>query len=1196
MITVGATDPWSINPAPTKGTATKDGNSVLYQSNAASTGSTDTFRLYAHNGCYGGAHWFTVNILEPAPVAQNYTGSTAYQTALTFTPTVTGSYTGLTISTPPASGTATVSGTSITYNPAAGFSGSATFQFRAVGPGGQSSARTATINVAGPSAPTVSNTSASTGYQSPVTFTLPAAGVYSALSVVSAPSHGAVTINGNQATYTPAAGYVGADSFTFRATGPGGNSSPATASLTVTAPAAPTVSDRSATVSYQGSADIPISVSGAHTSLSITTAPAQGSAAVVGATTVEYSAPAGFAGTVTFQVTATGPGGTSSPATVTVTVDPPASPAVGDVSTSTAYGTPKDFSVPISGYVESVSVSDAPTNGTLTHLGGGNWRYTPAGGFIGTDQATVRAEGWNGAVDFGTVTITVDGPAAPSVSDTSASTAFETPVSFALNGAGVVTSFEVVDQPAHGTVSISGATATYTPGADYVGTDSFTYRAVGPGGASSAATATLSVAAPGAPVVQNASASTVAGSPVNISLSVSGEYSTVLVDSAPANGTAVISGTTLTYTPSAGFVGGDQVMVVAMGPGGSSPPATVAITVSAIAAPPPPPPAPPPPPLPPSEPPAPPPPPPPPPPGPVDPVAPEAEALVKEGRAGQPIVFNVLVDGRVGAVRPGGALAAPADFGDDRIVKVELVSQPERGEAYVEGLTIVYLPPEDVRGPVSFAYRVENARGLKSQPAPVTAIVKALPIVAPEKVASMWAGKPVVVDLTEGAENGPFTGARIVGVSNADAGDVTVFSEGGRQLLRFVPRGQFFGDVVVRYTLSNVDGESAPGAVRISVKERPDPAVDAEVSGLIGAQTSSAARFSSAQTGNVTRRLEALRDGAGGASLGVSLVGSSTIAGDREPGRDPARERARASLTPHVEAKAAEAKQGFVSKAAHAEKAPTVGVWASGVLELGSSDQRGSQGGLDFNTDGLSFGADVKLTDQLVVGAGVGIGRDKTDVGEGSKSKGEAASVFVYGSVEPARGMFVDGVAGVSRMSFDSSRLVSETGSQVTGERDGDGYFVSVSAGYEFKGERLMVSPYGRIDLSGAQLDGFTEQGDDTFALRFEKHRMHSVTAAFGLRSTYSIRFGSGTLVPNVRLEYRTLLEDRGAGRVSYADWADSPIYTVRLAPYNTDRFVVGGGFRWLDVRGWTMSTEVETATGRGDDSTTLRLSGSGKF
>jgi hypothetical protein len=138
----------------------------------------------------------------------------------------------------------------------------------------------------------------------------------------------------------------------------------------------------------------------------------------------------------------------------------------------------------------------------------------------------------------------------------------------------------VASGPAHGSASISGTTAIYTPTASYYGADSFTYNATGPGGTSASATVSLSVGTPPAPTVSPVSASTAYNTAVGVGLSPSGAYSSLAVASGPAHGSASISGTTATYTPTAGYYGADSFTYTATGPGGTSAPASVSITVA----------------------------------------------------------------------------------------------------------------------------------------------------------------------------------------------------------------------------------------------------------------------------------------------------------------------------------------------------------------------------------------------------------------------------------------------------------------------------------------------------------------------------------------------------------------------------------------------------------------------------------------
>ena len=85
-----------------------------------------------------------------------------------------------------------------------------------------------------------------------------------------------------------------------------------------------------------------------------------------------------------------------------------------------------------------------------------------------------------------------------------------------------------------------------------------------------------------APVANPVSATVVYGSTANpIALNVTGGVAaSVAIATPPANGTAVASGTSITYTPNAGFAGSDSFTYTATNAGGTSAPATVTIAVA----------------------------------------------------------------------------------------------------------------------------------------------------------------------------------------------------------------------------------------------------------------------------------------------------------------------------------------------------------------------------------------------------------------------------------------------------------------------------------------------------------------------------------------------------------------------------------------------------------------------------------------
>lgn len=131
------------------------------------------------------------------------------------------------------------------------------------------------------------------------------------------------------------------------------------------------------------------------------------------------------------------------------------------------------------------TISVQPANGTVTIDGSGNAVYTPNAGFTGSDTFTyqVCTQYAVPRCAQATVTITVNDlqPTAPVINDASYTTQPNTSVNGNAGTGGQVPSgstFQTVTPPAHGQLTIDPATGawTYTPSANFTGTDTATVR------------------------------------------------------------------------------------------------------------------------------------------------------------------------------------------------------------------------------------------------------------------------------------------------------------------------------------------------------------------------------------------------------------------------------------------------------------------------------------------------------------------------------------------------------------------------------------------------------------------------------------------------------------------------------------------------------------------------------------------------
>ena len=234
--------------------------------------------------------------------------------------------------TQPAHGVTAASGTTqVQYTATAGYVGADAFTYVLADAYGATA--TGTVNVTVQTRPPVAVDDAVEVLESVATVLSPLAndsdpaGDAIALLSFTQPAHGAVAASGtNQVLYTPAAGYVGPDAFTYTVLDAYG--AQASAAVTVSVLNQMPVAVDDAVVATQGEAVViaPLAndsdPAGDAIALSRFTQPAHGVAAAAGGDLISYTAVASFTGTDTFQYVLADVHGGMATGTVTVSVRP----------------------------------------------------------------------------------------------------------------------------------------------------------------------------------------------------------------------------------------------------------------------------------------------------------------------------------------------------------------------------------------------------------------------------------------------------------------------------------------------------------------------------------------------------------------------------------------------------------------------------------------------------------------------------------------------------------------------------------------------------------------------------------------------------------------------------------------------------------------------------------------------------------
>jgi VCBS repeat-containing protein len=512
---------------PAHGTLVLNVNGSFTYTPTANYNGPDSFTYRANDGSLN-SNEATVNItvspLNDAPVAANNSYSTNEDTLLSIAAAgvlandsdVDGNPLSAVLVTGPAHGSLVLNANgSFTYTPVANYNGPDSFTYRAND--GSLNSNVATVNITVTpvnDAPIAANNSYSTNEDTQLS--IAAAGVLANDSdvdgnplsavLVTGPAHGTLVLNTNGSfTYTPTSNYNGPDSFTYKAKDGSLNSNVATVNITVTpvndAPVAAsdafsTAEDTSLTVAVPGILSNDSDVDGNSLTAVLVTGPAHGTLVLNTNGSFTYTPTANYSGPDSFTYRANDGLLSSNVATVSIAVT---SSNDAPVAVNNSYSTNEDtlLSIPATGILTNDTDVDAtlltailvagPTHGTLTLNANGSFTYTPVANYNGPDSFTYRANDGLLNSNVATVSITVN-PVndAPIANNDTFSADEDTPLIISTAGIlendsdvdGNSLSAVLVTGPAHGTLVLNAdGSFTYTPTANYTGSDSFTYRA-----------------------------------------------------------------------------------------------------------------------------------------------------------------------------------------------------------------------------------------------------------------------------------------------------------------------------------------------------------------------------------------------------------------------------------------------------------------------------------------------------------------------------------------------------------------------------------------------------------------------------------------------------------------------------------------------------------------------------------------------
>jgi hypothetical protein len=636
-------------------------------------------------------------------------------------------------------------------------------------------------------------------------------------------ANGAVTIpqGGADVQYTPAAGFVGSDTFTYTVEDADGNPATATVTVTVTNVNDPPVGMPDTLVVNAGSVDNSLDVLANDTdpdegdvlTVNSVGTPDNGGTATVAPNglSIRYTPAVGFVGVETFSYTVRDSLGSTNIATVTVTVNddnPIARPDMFE-------GILEDSADNVLNVLENDELNpNAPGTLLIVEAGPGNHGgtvtipqgattllYTPAADFVGAETFTYRIVDGLGGEATATVTVIVanvnDAPVAVDDTFTVVEDSMESPLNVLANDTDAdenetLTITAVSAGTEGGTIEIvDGASLIYTPPADFSGQEAFTYTIQDVSGETATATVIVTVTDVNETPIAAADAITVAEDSAATTIDVlandsDGDPGDVLeitqVSDGSLGGMIELSdgAMTLSYTPAANAFGTETfTYTISDGRGGTAT-ATVTVTISPVNDPP-----------------------------------TAVNNLVTVAQNSQDNALNVLANDTF----------APDEGETLTIVDVGTPSQGGTVEIAPDNLSLIYTPAAGFLGNETISYTIDDGSGL-TDTATVTVTVET-PNNAPTAGAD-------TLEVLEDAAATPIN--VLANDTDPDAGDmlsITAFSAGSRggtieiiedgARLRYTPAANVNGTETFTYTIDDGHGGTATGNVTVTIAAVADP-------------------------------------------------------------------------------------------------------------------------------------------------------------------------------------------------------------------------------------------------------------------------------------------------------------------------------------------------------------------------------------
>ena len=259
------------------------------------------------------------------------------------------------------------------------------------------------------------------------------------------------------------------------------------------------------------------------------------------------------------------------------------------------------------------------------------------------------------------------------------------------------------------------------------------------------------------------------------------------------------------------------------------------------------------------------------------------------------------------------------------------------------------------------------------------------------------------------------------------------------------------------------------------------------------------------------------------------------------------------------------------------------GLFVNGDYQFLNKNNTRFETGFEQHTAGTTVGLDYSFRGRAVLGVAVNYAHEFGDfAGATGGFNNDAFGLTLYGTIVPAKNLFVDGFIGYSRKEYSIDRRIfiqmnannAVAAGLIEGDTHSDEVNVGTNIGYDFVLGNFTIGPRVGVNYLDRRLAGYQETGNTGIELIYDNQNISSLTTTAGLFASVAINTKWGVLVPQATAEYvHEFLNDQRTVGFRFVDTISQPRFLFQTD--NPDRNFFNLGIGAVFVLPGGMSTYV---------------------